>query len=162
MDLFKQKLPLGPGTVGALAYELFGPENEQLENISRDEPLLFLFGSGALVPGLERSLHGKQAGDSLRIELDSSDAYGEYDPGKVFYVPRSNFPDGELEPGTMMGATDASGQAVTFWITAVEGEQVIVNENHPLAGVPLTYSVEVLGVRPATAGETEAGRLIED
>lgn len=161
MDLFAENLPLGPGTVGALAYKLLGPEGAVLEAISKDSPLLFLFGTGVLVPGLERALAGKLAGTTERVEVSAADGYGEHDPDKVFYVPRSQFPEGELEPGAMMGATTAEGEEVTFWITAVEGERVIVNENHPLAGVPLVYEAELVGVRSATEEERQAGRLIE-
>ncbi len=161
MDLFAQNLPLGPGTVGALAYRLTGPDGAVLEAISKDSPLLFLFGTGVLVPGLERALAGSLAGTTDRIEVSPADGYGEHDPEKVFYVPRNQFPEGDLEPGAMMGATTASGEEVTFWITSVEKDRVVVNENHPLAGVELVYEAELIGVRAATTDELESGKLIE-
>lgn len=154
--------PLGPHTVGALAYELLGPDGETLESISKQAPLLFLVGAGALVPGLEQALLGKMPGARLRVELTPAQAFGEHDPGKIFYVPRSDFPeDAPLEPGTPMQATTAEGDDVTFWVTAVEEERVVVNENHPLAGVTLVYVAELLGVRPATEEERSSGKLLE-
>lgn len=154
--------PLGPNTVGALAYELLGPDGENLESISKEAPLRFLVGAGALVPGLEQALLGKMPGARLRVELTPEQAFGEHDPEKVFYVPLSNFPEGApLEPGTPMQATTAEGEEVTFWVTAVEDERVVVNENHPLAGVTLVYVAELLGVRTASAEERSAGKLIE-
>ncbi|MFT7678279.1 MAG: FKBP-type peptidyl-prolyl cis-trans isomerase 2 [Planctomycetota bacterium] len=158
-----ETLPLGPDTVGALVYELLGPDHETLESISKEAPLRFLVGAGALVPGLEKALMGRMPGARFRVELGPTEAFGEHDPEKVFYVPRSNFPEGApLEPGTPMQATTDEGEEVTFWITAVEDDRVVVNENHPLAGIDLIYIVELLGVRPATDEERTTGKLLAD
>ena len=152
--------PLGLNTVGALSYELLGPDGETLETISQEAPLRFLVGAGALVPGLEKALMGALPGSSLRVELGPEEAFGENDPEKVFYVPRENFPpDAPLDPGTPMQGTTANGADVTFWVTSVEGERVVVNENHPLAGVDLVYVVKLLGVRPDSDEERSTGKL---
>jgi len=154
-------LSLGPGTVGAITFVLHEQDGDLLDQ--QDEPIIFLHGSGALVPGLERALEGRRGGECFEVDVSPEEAFGEYDQEAVYYVPRSSFPpDAPLEPGAMFGAEREDGTAATFWITEVEEERVVVNENHPLAGVPLRFTVTIVGVRAASAEEQSEGRLLEE
>jgi FKBP-type peptidyl-prolyl cis-trans isomerase SlyD len=156
-------VPLGPGTVGAIHYVLRSQEGEELQRVEPESPLVFLFGAGALVPGLERALSGLTAGATRRVSVPPEEAFGAIDSSKVHFVPLSAFPDGAPPaPGTMMGAEDESGRPITFWVTAVEEDRAIVNENHPLAGVTLEYEVSVSGVRAATEDEVREGKIAAD
>lgn len=151
-------LPLGPDTVGAITFVLREQDGEELDR--QEEPLLYLHGSGALLPGLEAALEGRRRGERFTADVAPAEGFGEYDEDAVYYVPRSSFPDeAPLEPGSMFSASREDGSSVTFWITQVEDERVVVNENHPLAGVALSFEVEIVGVRPATEEERREGRL---
>lgn len=145
------------GTVVSLSYAM-SAEGEVLERSTAEEPMLYLHGAGAIVPGLERALEGKRVGDRLDLVLAPEDAFGEPDPERVQLVPRSAFPpELELEVGLQLGAEDESGEEVAVWITGIEGDEITVNGNHPLAGETLRFEVRVLEVRAASAEELEHG-----
>ena len=148
---------LGAGMVGAITYVL---KNEQGDELDRqEEAILYLHGAGALVPGLEAALEGRHQGDHVEAQLTPAEAFGEYDPELVYYVARDQIPaEAPLEPLAMFSAT-REGVEVTFWITQVEDDRVVVNENHPLAGQGLTFEVDVVGVRAATEQEQREQRI---
>ena len=129
------RLTLSDGTI---AGESFG-----------GEPLVYLHGQGDIVPGLERELTGKGVGDQCEVTLEPADGYGEYDPMAEQSVPRSQFlPNGDIQPGMSFQVQGSHGP-MSVWVREVEGEQVVVTSNHPLAGQRLTFKVQVLDVREA-------------
>jgi len=157
-------LPIGPRTVAAIRFVLTTEEGEEVDRSDADAPLVFMTGSGALVPGLERALIGKRQGDEFHVTVEPEAGFGRNDPSLAYYVPRSSFPDDlELVPGMMFGAESMEGDEVTFWVTDVDDEdKIVVNENHPLADITLCYEVQVLGVRPATDEEHREKKLSKD
>ncbi len=130
----------------------------KLLDSSGETPEAYLHGHGNVVPGLERALTGKKAGDKFTVELTARDAFGSRKKSAGPQpVPRATFPrDAELKPGVQFSAETPNGAPVTLFITRVDKEVVYVDTNHPFAGLTLRYDVEVISVRDATDAEKRA------
>lgn len=138
-------------------YTLREPSGAVIDASIGGEPVSFLQGAGQIVEGLEEGLRGLAAGVKAKIGVPAAKAYGERDEGQVQRVLRALLPvEGEVKPGDQFRAgSDAFAPIVT--VVKVEGDELLLDANHPLAGVDLEFEVEVLGVRPATAEECEHG-----
>ena len=144
--------------VVTIDYRLHLGDGKYIEESEQDDPLVYLHGYEEIVPGLEKALEGKKAGDSLKAQVSPEDGYGEYDEDSVEEVPREEFPaDLELEAGGIVTATDDEGDEVEFLVKEVRPKTVVVDFNHPLAGKTLHFEVTVREVRAATAEELEHG-----
>ncbi len=109
-----------------------------------------------LVPGLEAALVGLEIGDEREVVVSAEDGYGEHDEDLVLEVERSEFPDpSKVSAGDEFIAESPDGDDVPMRVIEVKGESVVVDANHPLAGVSLHYKVKVLVVRSATEEEIE-------
>lgn len=129
---------------------------------SSDAPLEYLHGGyGGVFEGIERSVEGKQVGDTVRLQLEPEDAFGEYDAGLVRLEPLGRYGEG-LAVG--MEVEDAFGgdQPRTYVVTDVAEGKAVLDGNHPLAGIALRFTCKVLAVRNATADEIERGATGED
>ena len=145
-------------SVVAMRYTLKDAEGTIIDE-SGNEELYYLHGAGNIVPGLESVLTGKKVGDKLDVVVPAAAGYGERE-GEPKPVPKANFPDDiELEAGLQLFAEGPDGEVMPIWILAVEDETVIVDMNHPLAGVELHFSVEVTVVRDATEEELDHGHV---
>ena len=124
---------------------------------SEGQPLVYLHGAHNIVPGLENALVGKQVGDTFKVTVEPEEGYGEYQAEMVQEVPRNMFQGvDDITVGMQFQAqTDDGVQVVT--VKDVTPELVIVDANHPLAGQALTFDVEVVAIRAATAEELEHG-----
>jgi FKBP-type peptidyl-prolyl cis-trans isomerase SlyD len=124
---------------------------------SQGEPLVYLHGAHNIVPGLENAMLGKQIGDKFQVTVEPEEAYGEYQAEMVQEIPRNMFQGvDDIQAGMQFQAqTDDGIQVVT--VKDVTPELVIVDANHPLAGQALTFDVEVVAIRAATAEELEHG-----
>lgn len=111
------------------------------------EPLEFTLGQGQLIPGFEKAVIGLKAGDTTTAEIPSAEAYGERNPQMEVQVQKSQLPEGmEPEVGMQLQLNQPDGQAIPVQITKVEGEEVTIDANHPLAGKDLTFNIEVVEV----------------
>ena len=120
----------------------------------RGEPLAILIGHGNIIPGLEKALEGKQAGDELNVSIEPEEAYGEYLAELVSTLNRSLFEGvDELEVGMQFHASAPDGQMQIVTIRDIDGDDVTVDGNHPLAGQRLTFQVKVVNVRDASDEE---------
>lgn len=121
------------------------------------EPISFLEGAGQIVEGLEEGLRGLAAGSRAKVGVPAAKAYGERDESQVQRVLKALLPiEGDIKPGDQFRAgNDAYAPIVT--VVGVEGDELLLDANHPLAGVDLEFEVEVIGVRAATAEEIEHG-----
>jgi FKBP-type peptidyl-prolyl cis-trans isomerase SlyD len=119
------------------------------------ELLTFVAGCGELLPGLERRLWGLQEHDSLEFTIPAADAFGAYDPDCIQVWSRKSFPPGmDLSPGQkMVPANLPFPPEYPLTIKELDGDRVILDMNHPLAGHDLNYEVRVMLVRPATPEE---------
>lgn len=129
-----------------------------LDSSHDGEPLAFIVGKGFLVPGLESALLGKAAGDVLEVEVKADEAYGQRHDSLVQEVPKNMFEGMEVQTGMQFRATTDDGEQ-TVIVVDVSEESVTVDGNHPLAGVDLTFDVEILEVRDATEKELAHGQV---
>jgi FKBP-type peptidyl-prolyl cis-trans isomerase SlyD len=152
-------MQIGNQTVVTIDYTLTDEQGEVLDTSQGQEPLVYIQGSGSIIPGLEAALEGKAAGDALKVSIAPSQGYGERDDQLVQEVPRERFPtDGELTVGMRFHAQGTGGSHVVT-VVAADDEKVTVDANHPLAGVTLSFDVKVLEVREATADELKHGHV---
>ena len=152
-------MKIGKGRVVRMNYTLRDESGTTIESSLGREPLTYLHGLGSLIPGLEKILDGSEVGLKTTVTVLPQDAYGEKDPQAVIRAPRGDFPDGlTLEPGVEVQAETPDGP-ITFTVVSVEGDEAVLDANHPLAGKTLTFDVEVLDVREATADELAHGHV---
>lgn len=149
-------------TVVYIHYTLKNAGGELIDKSPSDDPLGYLHGAGNIIPGLESALAGKVAGDRLCVEVAPEEGYGPRDEGLVQDVPRGAF-EGvpSVEPGMRFQAESERGSRVVT-VTAVSGDTVTVDGNHPLAGETLFFDVEVERVREARAEELDHGHAHGD
>lgn len=142
-------------------YTLRDAQGEVLDSSEDRGPLAYIQGIGNLIPGLERELEGRIKGDRVKAVIAPSEAYGEYDDNLVHLVPLSGFQsaDGEqLEVGMQVQVDTGQGHAIAM-VTSIEGNDVTLDLNHPLAGTELHFDVEIMSVREATDEELDHGHV---
>jgi FKBP-type peptidyl-prolyl cis-trans isomerase SlyD len=145
--------------VVTLHYTLRDDAGEIIDSSPDGEPLTYLHGHGNLVPGLERELSGKRAGDKLQVMVSPADGYGEYDQQFVQRVPRRALKGlANLRVGMRLKAQTGHGARAVI-VTQITGDMVTLDGNHPLAGKNLHFQVEVAGVRAATDAELSHGHV---
>jgi FKBP-type peptidyl-prolyl cis-trans isomerase SlyD len=149
-------MQVADNTVVSIDYTLTNDAGEVLDSSKGAEPLSYIHGTGQIISGLENALAGKQEGDSLKVRLAARDAYGERDESKVMTASRAQFGGDEPEVGLQVRSDGPDGSQV-LRIVAVEADVVTLDGNHPLAGMPLTFDVTVVGVRAATKQELKHG-----
>ena len=142
--------------VGLFEYKLSNPEGETLDE-SNGNPLAYLHGHGNIIPGLEAQMEGKKVGDKFTAEVAAADGYGVRVEQLVQEVPMAMFQGVDnIEVGMRFEAQSEHGTH-SVEVTKVDGENVTVDGNHPLAGVDLTFEIEITGVRAATEDEIAHG-----
>ncbi|MEZ5003077.1 MAG: peptidylprolyl isomerase [Chitinophagales bacterium] len=154
-------MQIAKNKVGFIHYELKNEKGEILDSSAGREPLGYIQGIGNLIPGLEKELEGKKTGDKLSVVIAPEDAYGTFNPNAVHVVPKSGFQgegNEELQEGMRVQVDSNQGVQIAM-VTKIEGENVTLDLNHPLAGVTLYFSVEIMGVRDAEAVELEHGHV---
>lgn len=144
-------------TVVSIHYTLTDNDNNVIDSTSDGEPLAYLHGANNIIPGLERELQGKQAGDNVLATISPEEGYGMRNPALIQEVPITMFEGIErVEPGMQFHA-EMEGQLHILTVTNVEGETVTIDGNHPLAEVTLNFNVDVVDVREATEEEISNG-----
>jgi FKBP-type peptidyl-prolyl cis-trans isomerase SlyD len=153
-------MQIADNTVVILDYTVTNPEGDLIDSSSESgEPLTYLHGKGDIVPGLEQALTGRRVGDAFQITVPPEEGYGERYDELVQVVSRDQFVGiVNMEVG-MQFQTEADGEIHVVTVTALEGDEVVVDANHPLAGETLVFDVTVLEVRPATAEEIQHGHV---
>jgi len=123
-----------------------------------DEPLQYLHGGyGNIFSAAEVALEGKGVKDRVDVRLEPEDAFGDYDENLLRVEPRSRFPE-TLEAGMRFeGDPGGADEGRFFAVTDITEDKVVLDANHPLAGMALKLSCTVVGVRPANATEIENG-----
>jgi FKBP-type peptidyl-prolyl cis-trans isomerase SlyD len=142
--------------VVAIHYVLKDDDGDVLDSSEEGEPLSYLQGAGNIVPGLERELAGKNVGDKVSAVVEPEDGYGERTGPDPQPIPRDQFPDdADLSEGMQFFAQGPNGEQLALWVVDLDDKTVVVDHNHPLAGMTLHFDVEVVSTRPATAEELE-------
>ena len=130
--------------VVSIDYTLTGPEGQVLDTSQNRGPLTYLQGGGNIIPGLERQLEGKNKGESLKVTVPASDAYGERDERLVQPVPRDAFKGiDDIQPGMRFQASGPNGAQGVVTVVDVDPNQVTIDANHPLAGQDLTFELRL-------------------
>lgn len=145
-------MQIAAGTVVTLHFTLTDDEGNILDQ-SIDGSFHYLHGARRILPALEHALTGKEAGDNVEVVVPPEAAFGFRDENLTEIAPRRLFKGGEVKPGMEFRARGKDGTVVPLKVVRVEGDDIHVDANHPLAGLTLYFNVDVLGVRPATAEE---------
>lgn len=145
-------------TAVSFHYTLTNPSGEQLDSSRGEEPLLYLHGAGNIIAGLEAALAGKSVGDIFNVTIPPEDGYGELAPEMVQVVSKKMFEGMDVEVGMQFHADVSHGSGI-ITITEIDGDDVTIDGNHPLAGETLIFDVEVVDVRPATDDEMAHGHV---
>lgn len=143
----------------SIHYTLTNDEGEVLDSSIGDDALVYLHGTGNIIPGLEDALQDKAVGDKFNVRIEAKDAYGEQHDDMIQVIPRAMFEGiDELEVGMMFHADVSSGPGQVT-IVKIDGDDITIDGNHSLAGMALTFDVEVVDVRPATQDELAHGHI---
>ncbi|WP_028914985.1 peptidylprolyl isomerase [Pseudoxanthomonas sp. J31] len=152
-------MEIAAARVATFHYILTDDAGQVLDRSPEDHPLSYFHGGGNIIPGLEKGLEGRSAGESLTVDVPPAEAYGERIEGLVQDVPREAFQGiDRIEPGMQFQANGGQGP-VLVTVVAVGDRQVRIDGNHPLAGKTLHFDVRITDVREATDEEKQTGRV---
>ncbi len=155
-----------PNSHVTLQYVLRSREGEILDASAGEggEPIRYVQGYGMVVPGLEAAVAGMRVGERKKVALTAEEGYGPHDEELVLEIDRSEFPDPDaVELGDEFIAESPDGEHVAMRVVEVKDDVVIVDANHPLAGMAIEYEIEVEGLRQATDEEiAEAAAALDD
>ncbi len=145
-------------TVVTLNYRVVGSDGAVVDD--GQQPLVYLHGGyGGIFARIEEALQGKNVGDAIEVRLQPDDAFGEYDAELVIIEPRRLFPE-DIEVGMQFERAGEDGdEDQLFTITDIADDKVVVDGNHPLAGMTLVFSCTVADVRAATGEELDHGHV---
>ena len=150
-------MKISKGKVVSIHYALNDAAGEVLESSRGEAPLEYLHGHGNIIAGLEKALDGKTAGDKLKAVIPPEDGYGVRDEAMVKRLPISSFQNqDEVQVGAQFQAETSQGPRLAT-VTEMDGENVTVDLNHPLADQTLSFDIEVVAVREATEEELSHG-----
>lgn len=136
-------------------YTLTDPQGKTIDSSTDGDPMYFMEGSGQIIPGLEEVLITLKKGDKKKIDVVAENAYGEREEENVIEVPRDQLPKGDIKAGDVFHSRDGHSPPLT--VVSTTDTHVTLDANHPLAGIDLTFDVEIMEVRMATQEEMEHG-----
>lgn len=146
-------------TVASFHYTLTDEAGTVIDSSRGRAPLTYLHGAGNIVPGLEKEMVGRRAGDSFDVQVSPEEGYGQPEPQLIQVVPREAFQGvDDLQVGMEFQAQTAQGP-MSVAIAKIEGDSVTVDGNHPLAGKRLHFAIEVTDVRDASLEELSHGHV---
>lgn len=143
--------------VVCIRFKLMDDDGRVLGGTTDPLTLSYIQGAGQVLIGLEEGLEGRAVGERLRLILPAERAYGAKDQGLLVEAQRGQFEgDGIIEPG-MQFRSGSGPDSRLFVVTGVRGDKVLLDGNHPLAGLTLHFDIEILGIRDATPEELAQG-----
>ena len=146
-------------TVASFNYTLTNDAGEVIDTSEGRAPLAYLHGAGNIVPGLEKEMTGRQAGDKFQVVVQPEEGYGQPNPMLVQTVPREAFQGvDQIEVGMEFQAQTPQGP-LSVVVSKVDADSVTVDGNHPLAGKTLHFAIEVTEVRDASVEELAHGHV---
>ena len=152
-------MQIGERTVATFHYTLTDDAGKVIDSSANGAPLTYLHGAGNIVPGLEKEMTGRSAGDSFDVQVSPEEGYGQHEPQLVQVVPREAFQGvDDLQVGMEFQAHTAHGP-MSVAIANIDGDAVTVDGNHPLAGQTLHFAIEVTAVRDASLEELTHGHV---
>lgn len=145
-----------PARVIAFNYVLKNDKGETLDASEPNQPLPFLEGRQQIIPALERVLGLMNEGDKKEVKLTPEEAYGEFRADMIMEVPKEELAHIKIEIGSQL-QLQLEKQVKVVKVTKITDTTVTLDGNHPLAGVPLVFDVEIMLIRPATQDELTHG-----
>ncbi len=133
-------------------------DNNQIIDQSTDGTFAYLHGASNIIPGLEKALLDKKVGDNIKVSIEPAEGYGHHDASMVQEVPMDMFESAEqVQVGQQFHAQGPHGNTIIITVTKIEGDNVTIDGNHPLAGVPLNFDVTIMDIRDASEEEITHG-----
>ncbi len=151
-----QNLSTEKAQVIAFNYVLKNDKGETLDASEPNQPMPFLTGRQQIIPALERVISLMSEGDKRQISLAAAESYGEFRPDMIMEVPKEELAHIKVEVGAHL-QLQLENQNKVVKVTKVSDTHVTLDGNHPLAGVPLIFDIEIMLVRPATEEELQHG-----
>jgi FKBP-type peptidyl-prolyl cis-trans isomerase SlyD len=149
------------GSVVTITYDILDEKGEIIESSDLSGPVSFLVGKGAIIKGLDKQVTGMEKGQEKSFELPPEEAFGRPEDAPTREFARKDFPaDAKLVKGERFEAGMGGGAKIVLEVVDGNDEVVTMKMMHPLAGQKLSMTINVVGVRAATAAEKEAGRAI--
>lgn len=145
----------------SIEYEVSDGEKVVDSNIG-GMPLVFMFGKGQIIPGLENAIANMSIGEKAEVLVKAEDAYGEYEAEAKQEVPKDQFAGIDLEVGMALYGQGEDGGTVQVIVKEIGDENVIIDFNHPLAGKDLSFIVSINNIREASAEEAMSGIPVEN
>ena len=156
-------MQVAKNTIVTLDYSVTDPDGELVD--AGKEPLIYLHGGyDDIFPMIEEAVQGKKVGESVVVKMQPDDAFGEYDAELIQMEPRNGFPK-ELQVGMQFeGVPDGADDddILIYRVTEIADDKVVLDGNHPLAGMALVFTCTVTDVRPASADEIEHGHIHDE
>ena len=147
-------------SVVTLDYSVTDPDGVLVD--AGKEPIVYLHGGyDDIFPMIEEALQGKKIGESITVKMQPGDAFGEYDADLIEIEPRSSFPEA-LEVGMQFEGVPERGDEddiLIYRVTEITDDKVMLDGNHPLAGMALIFTCTVTAVRPASREEIAHGHV---
>ena len=151
-------MQVAKNTVVTLSYRVTDPDGNLIDD--GHNPLVYLHGGyDGIFARIEEALQGRAVGDRLEVKLQPEEAFGDYDAELVRVESLSLFPEGIQVGMQFERATDDGDDEMVYTITEIEGDKVVVDGNHPLAGTALVFDCTVAEVRPASEEELTHGHV---
>ncbi|SFV66033.1 FKBP-type peptidyl-prolyl cis-trans isomerase SlyD [hydrothermal vent metagenome] len=148
--------------VVSIEYEVRDGDKVVDSNMGSGKPLVFMYGKGQIIPGLENGIKNMNIGDKADILVKPEDAYGEYNPDATQEVPKEQFAGIDLAEGMTLYGQGEDGGTVQVVVKEIKDDSVIIDFNHPLAGKELMFTVAINNVRDASADEILSGVPVEN
>lgn len=145
----------------SIEYEVSDGEKVVDSNVG-GMPLVFMFGKGQIIPGLENAIANMSIGEKAEVLVKAEDAYGEYEAEAKQEVPKDQFAGIDLEVGMALYGQGEDGGTVQVIVKEISDENVIIDFNHPLAGKDLSFIVSINNIREASAEEAMSGIPVEN
>lgn len=153
-------MPIGSNKVVSIHYTLKDESGNLLDSTIGSQPFSYLTGYDQIIPKLEEEIDTMLIGGKKNVLITAEDAYGEYRDDLVHLVKKSNFPDDvDLEIGMQFVTNAPDGTQMPFVIKEIDGEDITIDFNHPLAGKNLDFEIELVDVRDATEEEIAHGHV---
>lgn len=137
-------------------YTLTDPSGKTLDSSAGQEPLTYMEGASQIIPGLEKAMLLLQAQDKRKISVPAAEAYGPREESQIFEISKDKFPPGNIKVGDQFQA-GADEDSPPFTVLKVTDSHLTLDANHPLAGIDLTFEVEITATREATSEELAHG-----
>lgn len=130
------------GSKVTIEYTIFGTDGKKIT--ATEKPFEMQIGSNTFLPDLQKGMVGMKAGESRDIVLTPDQAFGDVDPNLVGKVSASSLPEAGRKAGAVIKARDKNGREHIVRVVRIEGDQAVVDANHPWAGMTLKFRVKVL------------------